>query len=99
MLGVRQRTTSPPSPLMTTTSRPTSLSVGMVLFPGLTQLDLTGAYEVLARMPDTRVHLVAATPEPVRTEWGLTILPDATFRDAPALDVLCVPGGWGVDAR
>ena len=65
-------TTSPPAP-------PTPLSVGMVLFPGLTQLDLTGAYEVLARMPDTRVHLVASTCDPVRSEWGLTILPDATF--------------------
>jgi cyclohexyl-isocyanide hydratase len=71
----------------------------MVLFPGLTQLDLTGAYEVLARMPDTRVHLVASTLDPVRSEWGLRILPDATFADAPALDVLCVPGGWGVNAR
>jgi cyclohexyl-isocyanide hydratase len=71
----------------------------MVLFPGLTQLDLTGAYEVLARMPDTRVHLVASTLDPVRTEWGLTILPDATFGEVPPLDVLCVPGGWGIDAR
>jgi cyclohexyl-isocyanide hydratase len=70
----------------------------MVLFPDLTQLDLTGAYEVLARMPDTRVHLVASSLDPVRTEWGLTILPDVTFADAPALDVLCVPGGWGVNA-
>jgi len=69
----------------------------MVLFPGLTQLDLTGAYEVLARMPDTRVQLVASTRDPVRSEWGLTISPDATFADAPTLDVLCVPGGWGVN--
>jgi cyclohexyl-isocyanide hydratase len=71
----------------------------MVLFPGLTQLDLTGAYEVLARMPGTRVHLVASTLDPVRSEWGLTIVPDATFDNAPALDVLCVPGGWGVNER
>ena len=69
----------------------------MVLFPGLTQLDLTGAYEVLARMPDTRVHLVARTLQPVRSEWGLAILPDATFADAPPLDMLCVPGGWGIN--
>jgi len=69
----------------------------MVLFPGLTQLDLTGAYEDLAPMPDTRVLLVASTLQPVRSEWGLTILPDTTFADAPPLDMLCVPGGWGVD--
>jgi len=82
---------------MPTTTPSSSLSIGMVLFPGLTQLDLTGAYEVLARMPDTRVHLVASTLHPVPSEWGLTILPDTTFADAPPLDMLCVPGGWAVD--
>lgn len=78
---------------------PAPLTVGMVLFDGLTQLDLTGPYEVLARMPDTRVHLIAATLAPVRSEWGLVIMPDATFDDAPRIDVLCVPGGWSVNAR
>jgi cyclohexyl-isocyanide hydratase len=79
------------------TPPPAPLAVGMVLFPGLTQLDLTGAYEVLARMPETRVHLVATTLDPVRSEWGLTISPDATFAEAPTLDILCVPGGWGIN--
>ena len=74
------------------------LSIGMVLFDGVTQLDLTGPYEVFSRMPNTRVHLIAAAPTPVRTEWGMRITPDCTFGDAPPLDVLCVPGGWGVDA-
>ncbi len=78
---------------------PAPLTVGMVLFDGLTQLDLTGPYEVLARMPDTRVHLIAATLAPVRSEWGLVIMPDETFDDAPFIDVLCVPGGWSVNAR
>lgn len=77
----------------------TPLIVGMVLFDGLTQLDLTGPYEVLARMPDTRVYLIAATLAPVRSEWGLVIVPDATFDDAPPIDVLCVPGGCSVNAR
>lgn len=79
-------------------TEPSTLSVGMLLFDGLTQLDLTGPYEVLARMPGTRVTLIAPTRAPVRSEWGLTITPDATFDTAPALDVVCVPGGWGVDA-
>jgi len=82
---------------MHTIPRPGPLSIGMVLFPNLTQLDLTGAYEVLARMPDTRVRLVASTLHPVRSEWGLTISPDATFANAPPLDILCVPGGWGIN--
>ena len=75
----------------------TRFVVGMLLFPGVTQLDLTGPYEVFARMPNTRVHLVAANMAPVRTEWGLAITPDSTFDDAPPLDLICVPGGWGVD--
>lgn len=74
-----------------------TITVGMVLFPNLTQLDLTGPYEVLARMPDTVVTLVAETPAPVRSERGLTITPDTTFADAPQCDVLFVPGGIGVN--
>ena len=75
-----------------------SFSVGMLLFEGVTQLDLTGPYEVFARMPDTRVHLIAASLAPVRTEWGMQITPATSFDNAPPLDLLCVPGGWGVDA-
>jgi cyclohexyl-isocyanide hydratase len=75
-----------------------SLAVGLVLFPDLTQLDLTGPYEVFARMPRTHVHLIAATLAPVRSERGLTMTPDTTFDHAPALDILCVPGGVGVNA-
>ena len=74
-----------------------TLSVGMLLFPRLTQLDLTGPHEVLARMPDTTVYLVADTLAPVRSERGLTITPDATFDEVHPLDILCVPGGPGVD--
>jgi len=75
-----------------------SLTVGLVLFPNVTQLDLTAPYEVFSRMPDTKVAVIASTRVPVRTEWGLTIVPDASFGDAPELDVLCVPGSWGVNA-
>src|SRR5688572_30929531 len=74
------------------------LSVGMVLFPNLTQLDLTGPYEAFARLPDTHAYLVAATLTPVRTERGWTISPDVTLEDAPGLEIVCVPGGPGADA-
>ena len=72
------------------------VSVGMVLFPELTQLDLTGPYEVFARTPGATVHLLASSLEPVRAEGGLAIVPNVTFADAPRLDVLFVPGGAGV---
>ncbi|CAN5473665.1 DJ-1/PfpI family protein [soil metagenome] len=81
---------------MNMTHRP--LAIGMILFPDLTQLDLTGPYEVFARMPSTTVHLLAETHQPVRSERGLTLVPDATWATSPALDVIFVPGGVGVNA-
>jgi len=72
-----------------------TIEIGMLLFPGLTQLDLMGPHEVLARVPDTRVRLIARTADPVRAETGVTILPDATFSEIDRLDVLFAPGGAG----
>jgi cyclohexyl-isocyanide hydratase len=69
----------------------------MVLFPNLTQLDLTGPYEVFSRLPNATVSLLAADRQPVRSEHGLSILPDQIFEDASRLDVLFVPGGMGVN--
>jgi len=74
------------------------LCVGLLVFPDLTQLDLTGPYEILSRAPGTRVVLVGTRPGPIRSEWGLTLSTDCTLEEAPPLDVLCVPGGVGVNA-
>ena len=71
------------------------MHIGMVLFPELTQLDLTGPFEVLRRIPGARVSLVAKTRAPVMAEGGLAIVPTATFADAGAVDLLFAPGGWG----
>ncbi|MEO8698816.1 MAG: DJ-1/PfpI family protein [Kofleriaceae bacterium] len=71
------------------------MHIGMLLFPNLTQLDLTGPHEVLARLPGATVHLVAKTRDPVRSETGLTIVPTVTFADAPEIDLLFCPGGYG----
>ena len=70
-------------------------SIGMLIFPRLTQLDMTGPYEVLARMPNTKVYLIARTLDPVQSDRGLTILPNVTYADCPQLDVVMVPGGPG----
>lgn len=75
------------------------MTLGFVLFPNLTQLDFTGPYDVLARLPGVRIELVAATPDPVPNERGpLRFQPTTTFADCPPLDVLLVPGGPGVNA-
>lgn len=69
--------------------------IAFLLFPQVTQLDLTGPAQVLSRLGDARLDLVAKTLEPVPTDAGFSILPTATFADVPAADILCVPGGLG----
>jgi cyclohexyl-isocyanide hydratase len=70
-------------------------NIGLVIFPEMTQIDITGSHQVFAFMPDTRIYWLWKSLEPVRSNDGLTILPDTTFDDCPSLDVLCVPGGPG----
>jgi cyclohexyl-isocyanide hydratase len=70
----------------------------MLLFPRMTQLDLTGPFEVFTRLPDAQVLLLSKTLEPVEADSGLRLLPYVTLRDCPQLDVICVPGGPGVNA-
>lgn len=71
------------------------MNVVMLLYPGLTQLDLTGPFEVFARVAQWRPVLVWKTREPVADANGLALLPTATFADCPQADILFVPGGPG----
>lgn len=73
----------------------TPLHIGILLFPDVTQLDLTGPFEVFARMPDVMCHLIWKEKQPVRSDRGLMLLPSCDFSDCPPLDVICVPGGPG----
>lgn len=73
-----------------------ALRIGLMLFPRVQQLDLTGPYEVFAMLPDCQVDLVARTMQPVATATGLTLMPTTTFETCGAYDVLCVPGGVGI---
>lgn len=76
----------------------TPLHFGLLAFPQVQQLDLTGPYEVFATWPRGRVRLVAKTLDPVTSATGLVLKPDVSFDDCPQLDVLCIPGGAGVNA-
>jgi cyclohexyl-isocyanide hydratase len=72
--------------------------IGYLVFPDITQLDLTGPQQVLARVPGAEQVLVWKTREPVRSESGLILIPDTTYADCPPLDMICVPGGPGMNA-
>ena len=76
----------------------THLQIGSFLFEGIDQIDLTGPFEVLSRIPNATYRIYGKTAAPVRDLKGLQLTPDATLADAPPLDVLHVPGGFGQEA-
>ena len=73
-----------------------TIRIAMLLYPNLTQLDLTAPYEVLTRLPGAEVSLVWKSLESVTSGTGLCLTPSATLADAAAADVLFVPGGSGL---
>jgi cyclohexyl-isocyanide hydratase len=74
------------------------LNIGSLLFEDLDQIDLTGPFEVLSRIPNATHRIYARSTDPVRDLQGLCIVPDATLAEAPQLDILHVPGGRGQEA-
>lgn len=75
-----------------------TLQVGILVFPNVQQLDLTGPYEVFASIPGAKVHLIWKDRSAITSATGLVLSPTMTFAECPALDVLCVPGGGGINA-
>jgi cyclohexyl-isocyanide hydratase len=73
------------------------LQIGLLLFPKVTQLDLTGPVQVFAGIPGANLHLIWKRIEPVATDSVLTLSPTVTVAGCPRLDVICVPGGAGTD--
>src|SRR5215813_12382764 len=70
-----------------------AFNVGFVIFPSLTQLDLTGPLQVLARLPQSTTHIIAKSEDPVPSDCGLSLVPTHTFANCPPLDLICIPGG------
>lgn len=70
-----------------------SYKIGFLLWPGLTQLDMTGPAQVLSRMPGAELHFAWKEIAPIPSDCGLPLLPTITLKDCPQLDMLCVPGG------
>lgn len=71
------------------------LQIGILVFPGVTQLDMTGPLQVFSSV--SQVHLLWKRIEPVRSDTVLTLTPTTTLAECPQLDVICVPGGMGTD--
>src|SRR5215813_8132748 len=76
----------------------THLHIGSLAFEGISQIDLTGPFEVFSRLPNATYRIYGKAAAPVRDLKGLRLMPDAPLADAPPLDVLHVPGGFGQEA-
>lgn len=75
------------------------LGIGFLVFPDIQQLDLAGPYEIVSVLDVPKaIHLLWHDLAPVRSTTGITFQPTRTFADCPPLDVVCVPGGAGVNA-
>lgn len=76
----------------------THLQIGSLLFEGVDQIDLTGPFEVLSRIPNSTYRIFGKSTAPVRDLRGLRLTADAALAEAPQLDLLHVPGGFGQEA-
>ena len=76
----------------------THLQIGSLLFEGLDQIDLTGPFEAFSRIPNSTYRVFGRTTAPVRDLRGLRLMADAALTEAPQLDLLHVPGGFGQEA-
>jgi cyclohexyl-isocyanide hydratase len=91
------------APLLITERRSPSrerkhLTIGCLIFSMMDQIDFTGPFEVLSRLPDATIHVLAKTKDPIHDVKGLILTPEMTIAETPALDVLVVPGGFGQQA-
>jgi putative intracellular protease/amidase len=72
------------------------MQIAIPLYDRFTALDAVGPYEVLSRLPDSRLTFVGTEAGPYKTDNGmLTLLAEASLDEIPQPDILCVPGGWG----
>ena len=74
------------------------VSIGMWVFPGMTNLDFVGPHGILSRPPSAKIHIIGKTLDPIPDDAGNRVLANTLFTDAPELDILFVGGGPGTEA-
>jgi len=75
-----------------------TLQIGFLIFPRFQLIDLAGPFDLFAQVPDCRLHLIWKDLEPLRATAGCDLRPTTTLGACPALDLICIPGGTGVNA-
>lgn len=79
-------------------TNPNNYVIGLVIYPGMTALDIVGPQQVFAGLPSVKIHRIWKNLDAISTDDGMRILPDTTFANCPPLDLICVGGGIGQPA-
>lgn len=72
---------------------PVKLNVAILIFDGVQIIDYTGPFEVLGSRSRRNVYTVAEKADAVTTNMGMKVIPNYTFENQPAPDILVIPGG------
>lgn len=73
------------------------MKIGILLFDNMTALDAVGPYEVLARIIDAQIYFIGVEKKVYKDYYGLKLLADYSIAEIEALDILLIPGGYGID--
>jgi len=71
------------------------IDIGIIIFPQMDQIDFTGPFEVLVRMPGARIHVAGTEKGPFKDHMGMILTPEMALADMPEMDLLVMPGGPG----
>ena len=71
------------------------LTVGVVIYPGVTALDFVGPTQVLSEAMGFSTVMLWKDTSPVQTDAGFAVVPTASFAESPPLDMILLPGGSG----
>jgi cyclohexyl-isocyanide hydratase len=74
------------------------LAIGSFIFQRMDQIDFTGPFAVLSRLPQSELHVMSLDGAPIKDHKGLVLTPQIAVTEAPTFDVLHIPGGPGQEA-
>jgi len=75
-----------------------TLKIAILLFDNYTALDVVGPYEVLSKIPNSKIYMVAVKPGLYKDIKGLQMSADYSLKDIENPDILVIPGGFGIDS-
>lgn len=79
-------------------------TIGLLVYDGVLTTEVTAPLDVFTKpteagTPLFNVLIIAETTAPIKSEEGLTIIPDISFADCPNLDVIFVPSAYDMSAQ